>query len=93
MSLSYYYALPNKLFEYIMAEIPAVVSNLPQMKEIIERYEVGMVVDLDNPDELIEVIKKLTENEVLYKKFKENCRTASQELNWENEVKNLLEKL
>jgi len=93
MSLSYYYALPNKLFEYIMAEIPVVVSNLPQMKEIVERYEVGLVVDLDNPDEIVEAIRQLTDNEVLYKKFKENCKTASQELNWENEAKNLLEKL
>ncbi len=93
MSLSYYYALPNKLFEYIMAEIPVVVSNLPQMKEIVEKYKVGMVVDIDEPGKLVEVIRQLTENEVLYNKFKENCRTASQELNWENEVKNLLEKL
>ncbi|RKY90477.1 MAG: hypothetical protein DRQ01_09140 [Ignavibacteriae bacterium] len=93
MSLSYYYALPNKLFEYIMAEIPVVVSNLPQMKEIVEMYEVGMVVNLDNPAELVDVIKQLTEDEVLYNKFKENCRTASQELNWENEIQNLLKEL
>lgn len=93
LSLSYYYALPNKLFEYIMAEIPVIVSNLPQMKEIVEDYQVGKVVDLENPDELVEAIKQLTEDEVLNKKFKENCRTASQELNWENELKNLLEKL
>jgi len=38
-------------------------------------------------------IKQLIADEDLCKKFKENCRTASQELNWENEVKNLLEKL
>jgi glycosyltransferase involved in cell wall biosynthesis len=76
-----------------MAEIPVVVSNLPQMKEVVEKHEVGMVVDLDNPDELIEAIKQLTRNDVLYKKFKENCRIASLDLNWENEVKNLLEKL
>jgi len=93
ISLSYYYALPNKLFEYIMAEIPVVVSNLPQMKEVVEKHEVGMVVDLDNPDELVKAIKQLIADEDLCKKFKENCRTASQELNWENEVKNLLEKL
>ncbi|NNG26607.1 MAG: glycosyltransferase family 4 protein [Ignavibacteriaceae bacterium] len=93
MSLSYYYALPNKLFEYIMAEIPVVVSNLPQMKEIVEKHEVGKVVDLDNPDELVEAIKQLIADENLYNMFKENCRTASQELNWENEAKNLLDKL
>jgi glycosyltransferase involved in cell wall biosynthesis len=93
ISLSYYYALPNKLFEYIMAEIPVVVSNLPQMKEVVEKHEVGMVVGLDNPDELVEAIKQLTEDEGWYNKLKQNCKTASQELNWENEVKNLLEKL
>lgn len=93
MSLSYYYALPNKLFEYIMAEIPVIVSNLPQMKKIVEDHNVGLVVDLDNPDELVDAIKQLTENEILYNKFKENCRTVSQGLNWENEVKNLLERL
>jgi len=90
MSLSYYYALPNKLFEYIMVEVPVIVSSLPQMKEIVEKYEVGKVVDLDNSDELAKAIIQLTEDEVLYNKFKENCRTASQELNWENESQKYL---
>jgi len=35
LSTSYYYALPNKLFEYIMADVPVVVSNLPQMKKLL----------------------------------------------------------
>jgi len=93
MSLSYYYALPNKLFEYIMVEIPVIVSNLPQMKEIVEKYKVGLVVNLDNPVELVDAIKQLTEDKVLNGKFKENCRIASKELNWENEIQNLLKDL
>ena len=31
--LSYRYCLPNKMFEYMMAEIPLIVSNLPEMKK------------------------------------------------------------
>ncbi len=93
ISKSYYYALPNKLFEYIMAEVPVVVSNLPQMKEIVDNYNVGFAVDPDNKDELIAALKKLTSDEVLYKKFKQNCKIASEELNWENEIGNLLELL
>ncbi|MCH7963541.1 MAG: glycosyltransferase [Bacteroidetes bacterium] len=93
ISRSYYYALPNKLFEYIMAEVPVVVSNLPQMKEIVHKYNVGYAVDPDNKDELIAALKKLTSDEVLYKKFKQNCKIASKELNWENEIGNLLELL
>jgi len=93
LSLSYYYALPNKLFEYIMAEVPVIVSNLPQMKEIVEKYDVGFAVNIDNKDELITAIKKLTEDASLYESKKQNCRIASQELNWEKEVTNLLQTL
>ena len=91
ISKSYYYALPNKLFEYIMAEVPVVVSNLPQMKEIIEKYDVGFAVDIDNRYELITAIKKLSEDARLYESKKQNCRIASQELNWEKEVTSLLQ--
>jgi len=90
ISKSYFYALPNKLFEYIMAEVPVIVSNLPQMKEIVEKFNVGFSVDPDNRDELISALKNLKSDEMLYKKFKQNCKTASEELNWENEVGNLL---
>jgi len=93
ISKSYYYALPNKLFEYIMAEVPVIVSNLPQMKEIVDKHNVGFVVDPDNKDEIITAIKNLTSDEVQNKKIKQNCKIASEELNWENEIGNLLELL
>jgi glycosyltransferase involved in cell wall biosynthesis len=90
LSISYYHALPNKLFEYIMADVPVIVSNLPQMKKIVDKYDVGYAVDFDSNDELISAIKKLTEDENLFDSKKQNCRIASQKLNWEKEVTNLL---
>jgi len=90
LSTSYYHALPNKLFEYIMAEVPVIVSNLPQMKEVVEKYDVGFAVEFESNDELISAIKKLSENKDLYESKKQNCQIASQELNWEKEVANLL---
>jgi len=92
ISKSYYYALPNKLFEYIMAELPVLVSNLPQMKKITEEYQVGYVVDLEQ-DNLTDVLKKITENKYNLIEYKENCIKAKKELNWEKEyekVKHLL---
>jgi glycosyltransferase involved in cell wall biosynthesis len=93
LSISYYHALPNKLFEYIMAEVPVIVSNLPQMKEIVDKYDVGFAVNIDNKDELISTIKKLSEDTDLYESKKQNCHIASQVLNWEKEVTNLLQTL
>ena len=93
LSKSYYYALPNKLFEYIMAEIPVVVSDLPQMKMIVEKYDVGFAVDFNDDDQIIKSIKHLTEDKNFYESKKQNCRIASQELNWEKEVTALLKTL
>lgn len=89
VSISYYYALPNKLFEYIMAELPVIVSDLPQMREIITTYKTGIIANPDKTDELAAAIEKLTADENLYAKTKEHCRIASESLHWENEVKNL----
>jgi glycosyltransferase involved in cell wall biosynthesis len=90
LSTSYYYALPNKLFEYIMAEVPVIVSDLPQMKAIVDKYDVGFAVEFGSKDELISAIKKLTEDNSLHESKKQNCHIASQELNWEKEVTSLL---
>jgi glycosyltransferase involved in cell wall biosynthesis len=93
LSTSYYYALPNKLFEYIMAEVPVIVSNLSQMKEVVEKYDVGFAVDIDSKAELITTLKKLSEDTRLYDSKKQNCHIASQELNWEKEITALLKTL
>ncbi len=85
ISKSYYYALPNKLFEYIMAELPVLVSNLPQMKKIVTDHKVGEVVNLEDINELKESIKKFTSNKEKLKIYKQNTRPASSELNWQKE--------
>jgi len=45
VSLSYEYALPNKLFEYMMAGVPSLVTDLPALHDHIIRHPVGVLVD------------------------------------------------
>ncbi len=85
ISLSYFYALPNKLFEYIMAEVPVLVTNLPQMKAIIEDYGVGEFITAEEPEIIINVIRRWQESPEILKSYKENCVVASKELNWQVE--------
>ena len=44
VSMSYEYALPNKLFEYMTARIPTVVTDLPALREQVKQTPVGMMV-------------------------------------------------
>ncbi len=53
ISFSYKLALPNKLFEYAMARIPALVSDLPAMREVIESHPFGELVSPDASAETI----------------------------------------
>ena len=87
---SYYYSLPNKLFENIQAETPVISSNFPEYKRIVEGYNVGLCCDPHNVDEIVETIEKLRNDKVLYAKMKENLKIAKKELCWENEKKILI---
>ena len=90
LSLSYYYALPNKMFEYIQAGIPVLASHFPQMKEIIDKYKVGLYIDPENIDEIVDTLNILMNNYELINNLKRNCIIAGRELNWNKEINKLL---
>jgi len=52
-------ALPNKLFEYALAGIPSVVSDLPEMSPIVNKYKLGEIVPTYNIEKQIIAIKLL----------------------------------
>jgi len=47
ISLSDYFSLPNKLFEYCFAGIPVIASKFPDISMLVSRYNLGEVTDLD----------------------------------------------
>ena len=86
IGLNYYYALPNKLFDYIQAEIPVLVSDLPEMRRIVDDFQIGQVVRDPDPELLARQVEEMMSNEELRTKWKKNLRPAARELCWENEV-------
>ncbi len=89
ISLSYFYSLPNKIFEYIQAKIPFIASDFPEIRSIVETYRVGILVNPSNLTEIVEATKKLLSDQNLYQEMRSNCERATRELIWENEVKSL----
>ena len=86
LGLNYRYALPNKIFDYIQAEVPILVSNLPEMKQIVINYSVGEIIKERNPKTLANQINKMMDND-----FSSSLKKAKKELIWENETKILLD--
>jgi glycosyltransferase involved in cell wall biosynthesis len=83
--LNYRFALPNKIFDYIQAETPVLVANLPEMESLVKQYQVGEVIENHNPEHIASKIKNMLANQGQITTWKANCKKAAQELNWENE--------
>lgn len=47
VSLSDYYCLPNKLFEYCFAGIPVLASDFPDISRMVSKYSLGKCCDLN----------------------------------------------
>ena len=87
-SKSYYYGLPNKLFESIQAGVPFLSSDFPEFKRIIEGYHVGLTCNPENEMEIKKTLKKIFDEKAM-KDFKNNTLIASNELCWEKEKEQL----
>jgi glycosyltransferase involved in cell wall biosynthesis len=89
VSKSYELALPNKMFEYIMAGIPTLCSDLPAMKEIVEQYKIGNVLPPDcSSDDIADAIKHMLLN---LEEYCRNCIPASRQLCFGNQESTVME--
>ena len=77
------------MFEYIQAGIPVLCSDFPEMKNIVEKYSLGEVFNIDEPSSLIKVINNCFNNPDKIDSYKQNCIRASKILNWKMEEKEL----
>lgn len=55
-------AQPNKMFEYMSAGLPIIVSNFPLWQQVVERNQCGISVDPSNPVEIGRAIDFLIQN-------------------------------
>ncbi len=88
--LSYYHALPNKLFEYIQAEVPIIGSNYPEIARIIEQEKIGLTVNPDDIAQITQAVQHLLLDEN-YRFYKANLKRVKNKYTWQKESEKYLE--
>jgi len=81
VGLSFTYSLPNKLFDYIHSNLKIIASPLKEVKNVMENYNVGVLLQNRNPEDVAKQIERL-----YLKEFdREGFINAKQDFNWQKE--------
>lgn len=88
--LNHRFALPNKLFEYMMAGVPVLASDLPEIRNVIRSYDVGNVVDPSDPQALKRTLQDMIDDETARRRWAKNTSNALKDYSWERESERFL---
>ncbi len=89
-SLNFQYALPNKFFEYLMAGVPILTSNIPEVAELVRKYKVGRIIEPCDSRHFARELNSIAADPEGWKEISHNCRQAVHHLQWAREEEKLL---
>ena len=91
LSLNQRYALPNRLFDFIQAELPIIANRLPEMEKIVDGEDVGMCVDEVSAESVAKAIESVMSRPDDVARWRRNMRMLAPRLTWQNEVSRMQE--
>lgn len=83
VSLSDYYCLPNKLFEYCFAGLPVLASDFPDIRHMVEKYKLGLCTE----------VSSIQINRAISQAMSNPCpiiTTDLTDLSWETQAKKII---
>lgn len=78
------HVLPNKFFEYTMAGLALCMSDLPEMTELLKKYDLGHSIPEPSPEAIATSINRFDRASI--DQYKHNTLKAAHDLNWEAEA-------
>ena len=87
--INHYSTISNKVFEYIMAEIPIIASDFPELRKLIINNEIGFVVNQDDKTEIVKAITNIIADKKKRIRFRNNVKKIRHQYTWENESKKI----
>lgn len=85
-SPNYVESYPTKLFEYMLLQLPVIVSNFPLYAKITKECECGIAVNPDSVEDVALAMTKMFKNSDMRNKMGINGKNAAEkQYNWESE--------
>lgn len=89
LGLSYYFALPNRIFDYMRFGVPVLATDFPEIKRVVEEAQSGRLITHYEPAYLAQEIRQ-TLQEWESPEKRERLKETARQYSWENEEKALL---
>ena len=84
--------IPHKIFQYMYAEIPMIVSNCDPLVRIVNETKSGIVYRFDNPQELADILADLHDHpDALNRYIKHGRQAVIDKYNWKVDGAKLVE--
>ncbi len=87
--ISKYYTSPIKLFEYMASGVPIIASDLPSIREVLDKNNASFF-ESDSPQDLAENIKKLLENVDFANNLSEQAKKDVLKYTWQKRAEAIL---
>lgn len=78
------HCLPNKFFEYIQARLVVAIGPSPEMAEIVQRYDCGLIGKTFDLADMTKMLNHVTRDDI--NRIKDNSDKAAHDLCFENEL-------
>jgi glycosyltransferase involved in cell wall biosynthesis len=87
-----YLCAPNKLFDFLMVEVPVLYNDLAGIREIADIAEIGKMVNPTDPKEIAQAANEILSDEDYYKQLQTNAFALAKDgYNWETQEVKLFE--
>lgn len=90
VTLSYEYAMPNKLFEATLSGNPILCSDLMEMGPFVEDNHLGMTYQADSPEDCASKMVEMISHYAEYERHPERQRELEDAFAWEAQERKLL---
>lgn len=91
--LNSYYCSPNKMFDYMMAGLPVVAADLPEMAALSQQCGNAVLYDAYSPNDLAEALVRMSASPQLAAMAAASREWAESTYNWEKESARLVDLL